>query len=626
MDVQMITLVLVVKATALLVLGAVVAGLMRRAPAGARHLVWLATLVAVLALPVSVRVAPLPLPILPAVAPPEAALAPSTASSVERTRTERSAPAPVPAPVAARALPAAADLLLAAWLVVALALVGRLALGALAVRRIVRDARPLDDRWQALLCEAADRLDLDTLPRLVAAPVEMPFACGVLRPTIVLPADAASWPDERRRLVLVHELAHVRRRDLVAHAIGRIACAVYWFHPLVWGAARRLRAEGERACDDLVLACGARASDYAGLLLDVVTSARRGGAPVTAVPMARTRELEGRVLAILDPALRRGRTGRGEAGAVLLGLAVAFALVAAATPVPAGVAQDPVAAPDPPAVEAHVDPGDVELDVDVDDDAPRATVRHTARHQQTHRETPAAADPERRQVLARVLRTDTDASVRRTAAWALAHVTGGPDEAALAAALRGDADAEVREMAAWGLAHAKAAEAAAELAEALRRDASENVRATAAWGLGHRRNADVAALAAAAADRDEDVRQAAIWALGHQRVDKAPPALLDALRDPADDVRLVATWALGEIDDAAAAPALRAAFDAEKDPEVRRALFRTLAIVDGADALLEKALASDDAELRQRAVFLKAGRGMGAWPWPWPWPQPRPLP
>src|SRR5207247_4797687 len=92
--------------------------------------------------------------------------------------------------------------------------------------------------------------------RLLSSPlIEMPFACGVVEPTIVLPASAEQWTDSRRRAVLFHELAHVKRRDLVGHTLGRVACALYWFHPLVWTAAPRRRAESERACEDSLLSC-----------------------------------------------------------------------------------------------------------------------------------------------------------------------------------------------------------------------------------------------------------------------------------------------------------------------------------------------------------------------------------
>ena len=150
-----------------------------------------------------------------------------------------------------------------------------------------------------------------------------------------------SWSLDRRRAVLLHELAHVRRHDLVGHTLGRLACAVYWFHPLVWTAAKQLRSESERACDDLALSCGARATDYAEHLLDIVTSVRRDATPSVALAMARRKEFEGRMLAILDPELRHGspsqkairdahrRAGahlysrrRGRAGAAARGSAV----------------------------------------------------------------------------------------------------------------------------------------------------------------------------------------------------------------------------------------------------------------------------------------------------------------
>ena len=92
---------------------------------------------------------------------------------------------------------------------------------------------------------------------------------GTLRPRILLPAEAAGWTDERRRIVLLHELAHIARRDSFSRSVAAIICALYWAHPAIWYAARRMRLEQEHACDDLVLSLGAKASLYARNLLDV---------------------------------------------------------------------------------------------------------------------------------------------------------------------------------------------------------------------------------------------------------------------------------------------------------------------------------------------------------------------
>ena len=74
-------------------------------------------------------------------------------------------------------------------------------------------------------------------------------------------------------------MAHVKRRDVVPHLMAWIVCAVWWFHPLAWSAARRMRSESEKACDDLVLKVGTRASRYADDLLDIVTRAGAIRAP-----------------------------------------------------------------------------------------------------------------------------------------------------------------------------------------------------------------------------------------------------------------------------------------------------------------------------------------------------------
>jgi hypothetical protein len=130
--------------------------------------------------------------------------------------------------------------------------------------------------------------------------------------------------------VLLHERAHVARHDTLLALIGDAACAVYWFHPLAWLAARRARVERERACDDAVLAAGVAADGYASTIIDVARNLCGRG--VAAMPMAEPSQLETRIRAILDPTVQRGRTH----GALFVAT-VAFAaipLLAAVSPFP----------------------------------------------------------------------------------------------------------------------------------------------------------------------------------------------------------------------------------------------------------------------------------------------------
>ncbi len=199
------------------------------------------------------------------------------------------------------------------WASVAAAIIGRYFASIASVRWLTRDAEPVSDqRWRDASDVASAELGLPESPALLASDqVTVPFTSGVLRPVVVVPASAlATWTDERIRVVLLHELAHVRRRDCLVQAMSQLACAAYWFNPLTWVAARRLRAERERACDDLVLDAGMRGSDYAQHLLDIARSVTsRRSLSAAALAMARPSELEGRLLAILD-----GHRARRAAG------------------------------------------------------------------------------------------------------------------------------------------------------------------------------------------------------------------------------------------------------------------------------------------------------------------------
>lgn len=90
---------------------------------------------------------------------------------------------------------------------------------------------------------------------------------GLIRPVVLLPQEADQWSPKRLEAVLLHELAHVRRRDFASQALAESVCAFYWFNPLVWLGARALRADAELAADDTVLRSGLTPSTYAQELL-----------------------------------------------------------------------------------------------------------------------------------------------------------------------------------------------------------------------------------------------------------------------------------------------------------------------------------------------------------------------
>jgi len=211
---------------------------------------------------------------------------------------------------------------------------------------VSRRARPLHGgRWALLIPSALRELDVRRRVRFLEldGPV-MPMTWGVFRPVVLLPADDFDSTIEQRLDVLRHELAHVRRYDCLTQLVGQLACALHWFNPFAWLAARELRVERERACDDEVLGAGAKASDYADYLLRVARSTRIvGAAALGGLAMARPSQMAGRLLAVLDDRRRRGRVSLWAgvqaglaAGALVTGVAAASPVSSlAAEPAPA---------------------------------------------------------------------------------------------------------------------------------------------------------------------------------------------------------------------------------------------------------------------------------------------------
>jgi beta-lactamase regulating signal transducer with metallopeptidase domain len=674
---------LLTKATIILLLALGMTVVMQRASAGARHLVWLVTVAALLFVPALTAWGPLPLRVLPArpsvsdhsssirgsksldtkaiesdeagIAPPSAATGVTLSGSVAT------------AAISESALKTGISILFLIWAAVVLVIAVSLGYAAFVVRQIVNRARPLDTAdWLNPLWEVSDRLALDEPPRLLRSEdAKMPFACGLFSPTIVLPAECDSWSLDRRRAVLLHELAHVRRHDLIGHTLGRLACAVYWFHPLVWTAAKQLRSESERACDDLALACGARAADYAEHLLDIVTSVRRDSTPSVALAMARRKEFEGRMLAILDPELRHSSPSRRQSATLIGSLALISIVVGAAAPAPRASrtpSQSGSAKEFPsPITKEKGHPDSYEMiggsKTHVNTQTAMSQVEHTIMSTAVNTATLyAQADAhsvttrtelmevlkqgggkgsgkvsdERPALLAKVLATDTSASLRRIAAWGLSEYADSQVAAdALSNALRHDSNASVREMAAWALSDGHRSPAASDaLTAALRGDGNVQVRVMSAWALGSvgDRSA-IDALTAALSDASPDVRKRALWAIGDLSPRQAPHAVIALLADRDPGVRELAAWSLYQIEDPAAIPALEAALHAEKNnKDLQIAYIKALAAtgeksVDALKGLLE----STDPEIKSIAVRALAG-GNATGPWPWPWPEPRPFP
>ena len=200
-------------------------------------------------------------------------------------------------------------------------------------RQLLRSMEPVfDRRWLEPFEEL--RADLRVTSRvalLESSQAVVPMATGILRHAVLLPRETEEWPAALRRHVLIHELAHVKRRDVLQHLICGLVTALYWFHPLAWYGMRRMRLEREIACDDCVLMAGEHPCEYAAELVGI---ARRLRGIVTpwAVCMAGGTTLEGRVRSMLDRARSHHPLSARSARSLLIVALAAISLLAVVEP------------------------------------------------------------------------------------------------------------------------------------------------------------------------------------------------------------------------------------------------------------------------------------------------------
>jgi len=185
--------------------------------------------------------------------------------------------------------------------------------------------------WPMLSEEISREYGLRRRVRLVQSDQPSLLATwGLTSPTIVIPAAAERWPDDLVRIVLRHELAHIRRGDWTIQMAAEIVRSVYWFNPILWLACRRLRLESERACDDAVISGGVQSSAYATHLLGLARALNHRHALFPATAMARPSSLHKRVTAMLNDCQNRSPMSRFARVATVVTLVVIAAAIAAA--------------------------------------------------------------------------------------------------------------------------------------------------------------------------------------------------------------------------------------------------------------------------------------------------------
>ena len=666
------------------------AAVLRRQAAAVRHAVWALALLAALAVPAVGGLVPeWRLPILPSdtvTAGSSAVQGPARVVTEAPSLDERAQPGhesavvssgdattSTAATVSAGTARQAIDWLGLVWVTVAAMIIGRYMASIVSVRWVLRDAEPVDDlRWRDAADIAAAELGLAESPRVLASQsVTVPFTAGLFSPVVVVPALAVHhWSEERIRVVLLHELAHVSRRDCLMQALTQIACAAYWFNPLTWVAARRLRSERERACDDLVLAAGLRGSEYAQHLLDIARSASGGRVmSAAALAMARPSELEGRLLAILDS--RRagtlspaGTSWRGIAVAALgvvvlasvqpvareIGSAANDAVLAATAAqadeiAPAQHAPTPTPTPAPapaptPAPAPAVGGGAREVGALADSIARHVALTvpevassvavsaaggvvigiNEALHQMVIAQAPQAANEEnaRRTVSPAVIKglteamKDSDPDVRKQAMQGLARLGAPIAFETLVAALK-DPDSDIREHAASALGRMKDARAVAPLTAALA-DEEADVREQAVFALSQMRATEaLPGLRKALSDPSPDVREQALTALWQMRDPASVPSFMQALKDENDDVREQAAFALSQMGDKSAVPALLTLLAKDESDDVREQAAFALSQIGDESAVdgLTAALKDQSPDVRRQAVFALSQIGSG---------------
>lgn len=517
-------------------------------------------------------------------------------------------------------------ILISIWIMGMAVVFLRQLLGKILIWRIASRAQTVTESdWLQLTNLQKKKCGLRRQVRLLKSEkTTLPMTWGLLWPTILLPAEADEWSNEHRRFVLLHEFAHVKRWDCMMQLFAQLAVVIYWFNPLVWLAHRQFLKEREHACDDAVLEGGSVPSEYAGLLLEIAQSLPRVQlTSLATVSMARRSQLEGRLLAILDPRIRRRALTR--LAVLLTGLLVfSFVLPLAAI--------HPVAIVEAPGKLEQQTDGNREEDTqpessipdsksetgmtedtaarDSDKETPESSPNIEQKNQQ--RKTTAGEKPQEiakgqtdeHQVihsLSEILR-DPSLEVRLQAAETLGKMENPAAVGPLISALK-DENREMRVAVAKALGDIEDKTAIDALVETLK-DTDWQVRQAAAEALGNIEDARaVEPLGKALADENRNVRITIVQALEDIEDNSGVEPLVGALNDEDWVIRAEAADALGTLEDPAAIGPLSRLLK-DSNWEVRIAVVEALGDIDDRRAIkpLSRALKDPNWEIRAAAA------------------------
>ena len=162
------------------------------------------------------------------------------------------------------------------WLVGMILSFIRIFVGRIGLHCMFKKASPVyNNFYVSLLHELCEKLGIIQRVQIWrSSQCITPFTCYLIKPVILLPKNTHGWSEDRLRVVLLHELAHIMRKDHITRFIARFVCALLWFVPPVWIAYNNMQIEEEKACDASVIGTGVRASDYAGHIIDIARITR----------------------------------------------------------------------------------------------------------------------------------------------------------------------------------------------------------------------------------------------------------------------------------------------------------------------------------------------------------------